>query len=187
MGVQISQIIVCLVLKVNCTLSAGVSDFHGVIYVIKKLLDIISSRVPWPLTLTQLKAFENCFCDRQHLHYHIIITTPTSSLSSSPLSSSSSPSPSSLSSLSHHHCHHHYHHYHIIIINNIFILIICSPKSELNALDGCLGDHCPVSTVLQLNLVKLLSKLFFTCLYRVRIKDRNQIINVDSPAPPRWS
>ena len=73
------------------------------------------------------------------------------------------------------------------IINKIFILIICSPKSELNALDGCLGDHCPVSTVLQLSWIKLLCKLFFTCLYRVRIKDRNQMINVDSPAPPRWS
>ena len=70
-------------------------------------------------------------------------------------------SPSSLSSSSHHHCHHHYHHYHIIIINNIFILIICSPKSELNALDGCLGDHSPVSTVLQLSWIKLLCKLFF--------------------------
>ena len=147
MGVQISQIIVCLVLKVNYTLSAGVSDFHGVISVIKKLLDIIFSRVPWPLTLTQLKAFENCFCDRQHLHYHIIITTPTSSLSSS----------------SHYDCH--YHHYHIIIIIDILILIICSPKSELNALDGCLGDHCPVSTVLQLSWIKLLCEPFFTFIF----------------------
>ena len=64
-------------------------------------------------------------------------------------------------SLSHHHCHHHYHHYYIIIINNIFILIICSPKSELNALDGCLGDHSPVSIVLQLSLIKLLCEPFF--------------------------
>ena len=49
----------------------------------------------------------------------------------------------------------------IIIINNIFILIICSPKSELNALDGCLGDHSPVSIVLQLSLIKLLCEPFF--------------------------